>query len=88
MTLIMTDPELRGSSRDILIEVRGLVKQLVESRDDHESRIRANEKETADLRSSKREQNEATRRLLAWGMFLAAMAGAFGNGIMRAIGIH
>jgi hypothetical protein len=81
----MERDELSGSSRDILIEVRGLVKQLVESRDDHETRIRVNEKEVADLRTSKREQAEQTRRLLAWGMLLAAAAGGFGNLIAKAL---
>lgn len=84
----MSDHDLSGTSRDILIEVRGLVKQLVESRDDHEARIRTNEKEVADIRSEKRSQSEATRRLIAWGMFLAAMAGGFGNAIVKAVTGH
>ena len=85
MTLIMAEIDFGASSRDILIEVRGMVKQLVESRDDHEARIRAAEKDVADLRTTKREQAEATRRVLAWGMFLAAVAGAFGHVIVQAI---
>ena len=84
----MPDNRYQESDRDILIELRGMVQRLVESRDDHESRIRSNEKEVADMRSSKREQNEATRRLLAWGMFLAALAGGFGNAIVKAFTGH
>lgn len=81
----MADSELSGSSRDILIEVRGLVKQLVESRDDHEHRIRKTETELADVRTTRREQSESTRRLIGWGMLLAAMAGGFGNFIVKAL---
>lgn len=82
----MPDTETLGtSSRDILIEVRGLVRQLIESRDDHEIRLRANEKSTQTLQDEKRTEREATRRLIGWGMFLAAMAGGFGNAIMKAL---
>ena len=77
-----------GSSRDILIEVRGLVKQLVESREDHESRIRTAEESITTIKATTAESQAASGRTLKWGMFLAAMAGAFGNGIMRALGIH
>ena len=83
MTLIMPETDLSGSSRDILIEVRGLVKQLVESRDDHEIRLRATERDLADVRTTRKEQSEYTRRVLGWGMFLAAIAGAFGHLVMQ-----
>lgn len=82
----MQPDELIGfSDRDILIDVRGMVKQLADSRDDHETRIRANEKEVAEMKTSKREQSEQMRRILGWGMFLAAIAGAFGDLFMKAI---
>jgi len=84
----MSEHDLGASSRDILIEVRGLVKQLVESRDDHETRIRSNERDVAAIQTQRQSQEDSTKRLIMWGMFLAAMAGAFGNGIMKAISGH
>lgn len=75
----------RESERDILIDLRGMVARLVESRDDHETRLRKVEGDIADTRSSKREQEAATRRLIGWGMLLAAMGGAFGHLVMQAI---
>ena len=75
----------RESDRDILIDLRGMVFRLVESRDDHESRLRKVEGDIADTRTSKREQDASIRRLIGWGMLLAAMAGAFGHLAMQTI---
>ena len=70
--------------RDMLIEVRADVKALIRSRDDHESRLRATERAITEMESVTREQAAATRRVLGWGMLLAAMAGGIGNFILRA----
>jgi len=77
--------ELTGgnSSRDILIEVRGLVKQLVESKDDHEIRIRLAEESITTMKATSAEAQAANGRTLKIGMVLAALAGAFGNAIMK-----
>ncbi len=77
------ETDFGASSRDILIEVRGLVKQLVESREDHESRIRSAEESLTTMKATTAEAQAASGRTLKWGMFLAAMAGGFGNAIVK-----
>lgn len=79
--------QYRETDREILIEVRGLVAQLVDTSRDHEARIRMTERDVADMRTSKREQDAATRRLLGWGMLLAAIGGALGHILMQTVKI-
>jgi len=75
------------SSRDILISIEGNVKRLVERADDHEARIRRNETDITTIQAAAAARESDGKRMLGWGMFLAAIGGGFGNFIAKAIGL-
>ena len=80
----MTDTQLQ-ELRDIMLDVRKDVASLVKSRDDHETRLRLAEASLLVIEATSKESAAAARRVLGWGMLLAAIAGGFGNFVVRAM---
>ena len=75
------------SSRDILISIEGNVKRLLERADDHEARIRRNESDITTIQAAAAAREADGKRMLGWGMFLAAIGGGFGNLLAKALGL-
>ena len=87
MTDLTTPNGADRSSRDILISIEGNVKRLLERADDHEARIRRNESDITTMQAIAASRELDAKKMLAWGMFLSATAGAFGTFIARGIGL-
>jgi len=79
-------PMPQDDTRDILIEVRAGVRALVESKNDHEARIRASESHIVEMKATWAEQGRSSKRLIAIGMLLAALFGGIGDVIKHALG--